>query len=423
VVADDLSGATDTGVHFAQRGLATRVMMDQSGPLGSVARGIAVLVVATQSRHVAPQEAARRVAEVVRRGRQSGIRRFFKKTDSTLRGNVGSELEALLTASGASHLAFLPALPALGRTTRNGVQYVDGRPLQETESAADPLEPVRSSSVTELLREQTDLPIVSLGPSAFEGDVDPPLPSPSILVFDAETLSELRLAVGHLHHRGMLAAVAGTSALAQVLAERDGPRPAEHDPRFRLPGFSGPLLVIGGSLNPISLAQLDHAAGHGYATVHLPPGVLLAAAGEATPQTEATVARATRLLSRGQNVILRSTRHPEDAAACGALGSALGLAADSLRLRIAANLGLVARRILTQQRVEAVVVFGGDTLAGFIEALGQPALFPRRELLPGIPISELENCDGLFVVSKAGGFGATAEITRIAGLLREEAAQ
>ena len=47
-------------------------------------------------------------------------------------GYIGAELAALLKASGARNLPFLPAFPQIGRTTKKGVHYIDGVPVNNT---------------------------------------------------------------------------------------------------------------------------------------------------------------------------------------------------------------------------------------------------------------------------------------------------
>ncbi|MBW3628493.1 MAG: four-carbon acid sugar kinase family protein [Gemmatimonadetes bacterium] len=415
VVADDLTGATDTGVQFAQRGRPTRVLLDRGAPLQEDARKAAVLVVDTRSRHEEPTEAAARVASVVRRGREAGIRRFFKKTDSALRGNLGSELQALMEASGSPQVAFLPAFPALGRTTRDGVQYVHGRALHETEFASDPLGAVRARSVLELLRQQTHVPVLRLSASALDGATA--VNSPGILVFDSESDEEMRRIVASLRARGKLGAVAGTAALARVLAELDGHGATAASGGLAEPPLNGPMLVVGGSLHRSSLAQLEHAAAHGFATVALNPSLLVSDE-PGGPECDDVVARTVALLQEGTSVLLRSGRGAEDVRACVDLGAAMAITQRDVHLRVARSTGLIARRVLDGHPVGALAVLGGDTFAGLMHALGNPTLLPRRELLPGIPLSAVEGFEKLRIVSKAGGFGSPSALVEIADILR-----
>lgn len=411
LVADDLTGATDTGVQFARYGISVRVTLDAAEPM-SPEDDDAVLVVDTESRHLDAREAARRVHEVVARARHAGTRRFFKKTDSTLRGNVGSELDALRQAAGCRLLAFVPALPSLGRTTRGGVQHVHGQPLHRTDFARDPLEPVLDGSVPDLLRRQTEAPVLSIG---LDGMEDPTLtlPDSGILVMDAETDQDLRRIVGWLDRRDLLRAVAGTAALARALAEsvswKSPPRPLSEPP---CPA-PGPILVVGGSLNGVSLAQLDRATGAGFATVHVPPRLLVEAEGEDAPALDRVVGEVALHLASGRDVLLRSARSRADADACTEHGERLGLSPAALHLRVAGSMGRIVRGALSRERVGMLMVMGGDTLAGVIRALGCPALMPRWEALPGVPVSELSGAGGLLVASKAGGFGPEDVVMRV----------
>ena len=141
IIADDLTGAIDTGVQLAKQGISTRVIPDPETDIQKrfSQRDEAVLVFNTESRHIHPGKAAERVKNVVKKGLISGIKKFFKKTDSTMRGNIGAELEAFMLETGQRYLAFIPAHPKLKRFTRNGFHYIDEQLLHETEFGRDPL--------------------------------------------------------------------------------------------------------------------------------------------------------------------------------------------------------------------------------------------------------------------------------------------
>lgn len=133
IIADDFTGALDTGVQFAAYGAATRVMVKDQVDFASC--DAQVLVVDTETRHLPPEKAYQIVEELTRAACRAGIRYIYKKTDSALRGNIGAELAAVLQASNNRQLPFLPAFPQNGRTTRDGIHYVDGVPVTESPSA------------------------------------------------------------------------------------------------------------------------------------------------------------------------------------------------------------------------------------------------------------------------------------------------
>ena len=158
MIADDFTGALDTGVQLAAHGIPTQVVVGQAD---LSACSSTVLVVDTETRHLPAAKAAKAVEELTRSAVENGVGCIYKKTDSALRGNIGAELAALLKASGARNLPFLPAFPQIGRTTEKGVHYIKGVPVNESPFGIDPFEPVRCAEVTKLIHLQTDVPAQS----------------------------------------------------------------------------------------------------------------------------------------------------------------------------------------------------------------------------------------------------------------------
>ena len=94
VIADDFTGALDTGVQFAGKGMTTKVLNYFPEDEETLKRLQAeVLVIDAQTRHLEGQEAYRKVFDVVKRAGDAGVPYIYKKTDSGLRGNIGKEYE------------------------------------------------------------------------------------------------------------------------------------------------------------------------------------------------------------------------------------------------------------------------------------------------------------------------------------------
>ena len=117
LIADDLTGACDAGVQFAQRGFSTLVWLDPEPR-----QPADVTVISTNSRNDSPETARRKVAEACRILGHV----VFKKIDSTLYGNIAPEIEAALDACGFREAYLAPAFPAQGRTVRDGWLHVAG---------------------------------------------------------------------------------------------------------------------------------------------------------------------------------------------------------------------------------------------------------------------------------------------------------
>ena len=129
IIADDFTGALDTGVQFAARGAKTRVVADANYDLAKAEAD--VLVLDAETRHLPPEEAYKLVYRVASAAKEAGIPHIYKKTDSGLRGNIGCELSAVMDALKAESLPFIPAFPSMNRVTRDGVQLIDGVPVAD----------------------------------------------------------------------------------------------------------------------------------------------------------------------------------------------------------------------------------------------------------------------------------------------------
>jgi len=217
VLADDFTGALDTGVQFAQQSIPTLVstrieLLDQG-----VDEEISVVVLDLETRHLSPTEAAVRVRQAAQRAQRKGVEAFYKKTDSTLRGNIGSELEALLEVTGASFLSFIPSYPKNGRITVAGKQYVDGVPVHLSPYGQDLQNPVSSSYVPDIIAAQTALHVHVVEPhDSVQLEWLKPGGS-RIVVFDARTEDDLRLIAEQLKRRGLSRVTAGCAGFAEQL--------------------------------------------------------------------------------------------------------------------------------------------------------------------------------------------------------------
>ena len=219
IIADDLTGATDAGVQRAKHGVRTLVTIKED--ISKIANNLQrkVLVVDTQSRHLPPYQAAARVTDVVRQSIDMGITRFYKKIDSTLRGNVGAELEALMSATMSNKLMFIPAHPKVDRFTKDGYQYVGVIPLHSTSFGGDPLEPITESFIPSILARQTDTDYHIVPAEAEQAIAILRKDQSGIYIFDCASYDDLSR-IGHLlHDNDALRIMAGPAGFAELLPD------------------------------------------------------------------------------------------------------------------------------------------------------------------------------------------------------------
>jgi D-threonate/D-erythronate kinase len=232
-IADDLTGALEAGAKFAGQGLGARVttQIAVSSP-----PEVPVLVIDTETRHLAAEDAA----AVVRDAAESALRfapwLIYKKTDSTLRGNIAAEFRALLELMPHRSLIYAPSYPDMGRTVKGGRLFVRELPVHESAFASDPLDPVSESDISVLLG---GIPAV---------------------VLDGESNGEVLAAAGRITAMDPPPLAAGPAALAGALAQcipslcRGEVRALPRLPR---------CLVVNGSLHPASVAQVAFARTRG----------------------------------------------------------------------------------------------------------------------------------------------------------------
>ena len=67
IIADDLTGATDTGIQFQKRGIATTVLVEPPRETPACLGERTALSINASSRELCPQEARDRTQEVLRR--------------------------------------------------------------------------------------------------------------------------------------------------------------------------------------------------------------------------------------------------------------------------------------------------------------------------------------------------------------------
>jgi len=333
----------------------------------------------TDSRTLPAGQAATRVGTLGIALRRAGARLVYKKIDSTLRGNVGAESAALLVALGRRLAVVAPAFPSNGRTTRGGVQLVDGVPSHLGVAGRDPAHPMHHPTVAAALAAQSALPVRIARPGdALEGD--------GFVVVDAETDAELATIAARVVEQGEAVLPVGSAGLAAQLAvawaHGAGPRARPTLSREeRRPGGTG-VLVVCGSANPRSTAQV--------AALALDPSAVEMAA--------------VRLVA-------------DDVALLTSAGWTGATSAE-----VAARLGAMASAIGERARPGGLVLTGGDTARAVLVALDAHGIELADEVLPGMPAGQIigGRLDGVAVITKAGGFGPPDALMTAVRYLREE---
>lgn len=418
VIADDLTGANDTGVQFAKQGLATVVLLEARQASSAAASD--VLVIDTNSRAVPPGEAYARAAEAARLVKSGGIGTVYMKVDSTLRGNLGPQIDAIMDECGLKLAVVAPAFPKNGRITVGGLHLLNGVPIEASEIARDPKMPVKESYIPALLAAQTKRRIGHLGlkiMSAGEAAIAAELArlageGVEVVVCDAWRDEQLRDLAAAIAAAGRETLWVGSAGLAEYLPAALGLSGAKR---------SGPVAVIAGSVSNVTRSQVAKLSERpDVAYIMVTPAALLTA-DRRKAEVERCCAAAAAAMREGKNAVLASGYSDDIVAVTRREAETLGLDGQQTGDLIAGALGEMGRRLAEEASPGGLVLTGGDIAVAVCAALGATGVRVIREVAPGIPLGELQGGrrDGLKVVTKAGAFGSPDVLVSAIKILRQ----
>ncbi|MFC1551883.1 four-carbon acid sugar kinase family protein [Candidatus Latescibacterota bacterium] len=413
VIADDFTGSSDTGVQFSKKGFSTGLIVYPPGSQASLSE-FDILAVDTESRADPKETAYEKVFDAARILRTNGIPHVYKKFDSTMRGNIGAELEAALRGYGATAVVAAPAFPDNGRITMDGICSVHGVPLANTEFAANPVTPVTSSYIPDIIGAQTSLKTGTLGLGDIREGIDAAVRElrsliehgAEIIVADAEHDRDLAVTASALSVLDLPVISAGSSAFASYIADSLGI--SAEIPKRK------PILVVAGSVTETTRAQIEFALAKGYFQ-QIDIDVRAVLEGDEDAVIGRIVGEFSKPGTITSHMLIRTAPSVEDVAEAFELGAQLGIDNSETERRIASFLGKLVREIYGALGFHGMILTGGDTAFGVTRSLGATGTVIREEVLPGIPKCTFRGTvfGDIPVITKAGGFGDEDAIARM----------
>ena len=387
ILADDLTGAADSAARCHHAGLPAHVYLAppmQPLPAGAIA-------FSTDSRYLVPTEAATQVRKLLTAFPIAHDAQWYKKIDSTLRGNIGAELDALLDMLPPAHVppcaVICPAFPAQGRGLLDGYLVYDQAPT-----------PVLH--LPTLLAAQTARPVAALPLTTVRAGVAPLAEAlriaqrqgAQLVVVDAMTEDDLPTLLAATQQALPQALLCGSAGLIEPLARelaKNSPRTLEGD--NEIVALRKPMLAVIGSGSRMAHRQL--AVLRQRSTVRclelvadLPDHTTLSAVASNTDW-------ALHLPQPNEQVLLEG----------------------EIARKFVAHLTQIAVEWIRYLQPQTLLVVGGDTAVHLLHQLGIRHLTVVRELMPGIPLAV--GSDGLGnqwqIITKAGNFGDEETLVRL----------
>jgi uncharacterized protein YgbK (DUF1537 family) len=298
--------------------------------------------------------------------------------------------------------------PKNGRTTVNGIHYVHGKRLEESEFRRDPIHPMLRSDLVGILQSQTKRKValvthdvVEQGPEALRKEIRCMREHCQYLILDVTDQAALRTIAQAVHDEPVLC---GSSAIAEELPAVWGPlqRHSQIDdlPRLERTG----ILITAGSLMPQTAAQIDHLRSKGAASFVLKTERLFD-----LTEREAEITSLSTVISRslriGNNVILHSPNDPQALDRTRKAGMARSASDTDVSRLVSEALAEVTARTLEATGQNRLIVAGGETSAAVCARLGVEGMRVWKEIQPGLPSCISLNDPRRLLVLKSGSFG------------------
>lgn len=403
IFADDFTGALDTGVQLSLRNISTTVVTSVKNSHNYYTEGCEVLAFNMETRHLEEKNAYNSMKSVLEKYATPG-HFVYIKTDSALRGNIGAAIQAALDTIGGP-LAFVPALPALGRTTKNATCYVNGELLEKSVFRKDPRTPSTKSYIPDIINtpgahfSTTLVPYERLGQF---GQILKEEPA-DVYLFDCETTAQLE-SIGQVlasHH--MYGLTAGCAGFASTFEQ--------HIPfsmgSCQRPAASGPILYVSGSANQVTLDQLAYSRQQGYPVFSLAQQIYHCY----STSEDLDIAKwslfhdALKHLRQGHSVVLATAASKEELREIND---------PSFHETVAMLTSSLVQLLLDMSSVSTLCVFGGDMVASILKQLGCDKVCAHGEIRTGVPLCSFSRQGKTHcLVTKSGGFGDTDIIPAI----------
>ena len=409
IIADDFTGALDTGVQLVNHGAKVRVIINPNADLKTYAEDIDVLVVDAETRHSNAEDAYQVVKRITECAVAMKIPYLYKKTDSALRGNIGAELMAMMDAAGEELLAFIPAFPEIGRRTINGVQYIGELPVEESVFGQDPFEPVKHSAVAEIIGEQSK---VSTHPACVDQAT---MIEKGIYIYDASSTEEMETIGRELLAKEKLHLTAGCAGFGMVLPKLLGWKKKE---QMVLPVLDPKLLVVCGSVNPITSEQLKLAEENGFYRYRLTPEQKLPLSELEKDSSTELLQELKQSLSQHSYMII-DTNDADGNESTRQYAKAHDLSIEEVRVNISGTIGQLVSKLFDHPNMGTLLITGGDIIKQCMDWMEVCEMEPIGELVPGIVLSRLtKGTCNRYVISKSGGFGQKTLINDLVQIIK-----
>jgi uncharacterized protein YgbK (DUF1537 family) len=410
MVADDLTGANANCSLLKKLGFNVVSLFK---PDHERAKMTDALAYSTDSRAIAPTEAYKRVKQATEALKMPKAY-YNKRIDSTLRGNLGAEIDGILDglAEPDRVAVVVPAYPDSGRIVVNKTMLVNGKLLTESDAGHDPKMPVKTNNVEALVTAQTKYPHVYItleevtkGVEALAKKLKASAKDARIIILDAVRNEDVEIIAKAVVKSGLKIVTVDPGPFTMLYAR---------ELQFAAKTEQKILMVIG-SVTDLTRQQIEYTMQE--KNVFLTPMNVANFFTKEGRQKEIdqAVNHIKKQIDKSDLFLLTTTPlGREEKLDLGAMASKMNISIDDASKLISNTLTEAAEKVLLETgKIKGIYCSGGDVSLSLFERLGVAGVDVREEVIPLAVYSRLlgGKLPNLKVVTKGGMVGDKTAIS------------
>lgn len=369
-MADDFTGANDIGIRLRVYGLSViSSLYCEEYPAD-------VTIIDTGTRNIEKEFAYEKVKKTFIRMKEIGFDKFYKKIDSTFRGNIKAELNAISeNIDNGEQLYIVGAFPDMGRIIVNGKIFVRNILLHESEFSRDPVHPMSESDLTVI----TGAELINL--SEVRGDIDKAIldVKSKLVCFDTETETDLQIIAEALVRNKKDKYIVGAAGIMRYLPKI-----------WRI--IRNKVLIFSGSCNENNIEQLDYfrEENNGQFQIYDLDVTRL----DTLPE----------IVENDKDIIIRTITDKSEMYNGERYYLNKGISRNDMSKYISERTAHFAYNIIKKFDIRKIIVAGGETSAQLLKTMDIRAVNISSEIQTGVPLLYTLGMK-YALITKPGGFG------------------
>jgi len=413
VIADDLTGAGEIGSILVENKKKPFVLNEElsKDDIGTLTAEYDGLILNLNSRILDSKSAYNKIKSLLNQFKEIQDRLIYKKIDSTLRGNLAEEIEAILDLNCVDIVLLAPALPKSERITIGGYHLVDQLPIVRSRYARDIAGNLKSSYLPALFSNKSKykvgkilLEVVEEGTKSIINSIMAQYKSGKrILISDACTDEDLYNIKEAILNINLSVLPIGSAGLFR-----------QFFPKREL-NNAYPCLVVCGSLNKIARGQVERLISEDK-TEYIELNLSHMFTEDKERELKKDIKTARISLAKGYDTILTTPEKEYK------IFSETSHARIDFKMKINEFLAVIVAEIIKTCKLSGLILTGGSTALAIMQNLKAKGMEIKRDLDFLIPVGNLKGgpFDGLPVITKAGGFGGEDVLIKAVKYLRRE---